>query len=104
MIPQFRAMQPQIDIVNRVLREQIAGVRVVRAFVREPAEAARFDDANAELTDTALRVGRLQALMFPTVMLVFNASTGRGAVVRRATGSPSGALRRSARWSRSSAT
>ena len=74
MMPQFRAMQPRIDTVNRVLREQIAGVRVVRAFVREPAEAARFDGANAELTATALRVGRLQAVMFPTVMLVFNAS------------------------------
>jgi ATP-binding cassette subfamily B protein len=74
MIPQFQAMQPRIDIVNRVLREQIAGVRVVRAFVREPAEAARFGAANAELTQTALRVGKLQAVMFPTVLLVFNAS------------------------------
>ncbi|HZJ65261.1 MAG TPA: ABC transporter ATP-binding protein [Kofleriaceae bacterium] len=74
MVPQFRAMQPRIDTVNRVLREQIAGVRVVRAFVREPAEAARFDSANAELTETALRVGRLQAMMFPMVLLVFNAS------------------------------
>jgi ATP-binding cassette, subfamily B, multidrug efflux pump len=74
MVPQFRAMQPRIDTVNRVLREQIAGVRVVRAFVREPAEAARFDHANAELTETALRVGRLQAVMFPVVLLVFNAS------------------------------
>jgi ATP-binding cassette subfamily B multidrug efflux pump len=74
MVPQFRAMQPQIDAVNRVLREQIAGARVVRAFVREPAEAARFDAANAELTATALRVGKLQAAMFPAVLLVFNAS------------------------------
>jgi len=74
MMPQFRAMQPRIDAVNRILREQIAGVRVVRAFVREPAEAARFDDANAELTATALRVGRLQALMFPIVLIVFNVS------------------------------
>ncbi len=74
MIPQFRKMQPKIDTINRVLREQITGVRVVRAFVREPAEAARFDGANADLTNTALRVGRLQALMFPTVMLVFNMS------------------------------
>jgi ATP-binding cassette subfamily B protein len=74
MVPQFRAMQPRIDTVNRVLREQIAGVRVVRAFVREPAEAARFDSANTELTETALRVGRLQAMMFPMVLLVFNAS------------------------------
>jgi ATP-binding cassette subfamily B multidrug efflux pump len=74
MIPQFRAMQPKIDTINRVLREQITGVRVVRAFVREPAEAARFDDANADLTSTALRVGRLQALLWPIVMLVFNVS------------------------------
>jgi ATP-binding cassette subfamily B multidrug efflux pump len=75
MVPQFRAMQPRIDTVNRVLREQITGIRVVRAFVREPAEAARFGAANEALTATALRVGRLQALMFPTVMLVFNASS-----------------------------
>jgi ATP-binding cassette subfamily B protein len=74
MIPQFRAMQPKIDTINRVLREQITGVRVVRAFVRESAEAARFDAVNAELTATALRVGRLQALLWPLVMLVFNAS------------------------------
>lgn len=75
MIPQFRSMQPKIDTVNRVLREQITGMRVVRAFVREPVEATRFDGANVELTTTALRVGRLQALMWPTVMLVFNASS-----------------------------
>ena len=75
MIPQFREMQPRIDTVNRVLREQITGMRVVRAFVRESVEAARFDRANSELTATALRVGRLQALMWPTVMLVFNASS-----------------------------
>lgn len=75
MVPQFRAMQPRIDTVNRVLREQITGIRVVRAFVREPAEAARFGAANEALTTTALRVGKIQALMFPTVMLVFNASS-----------------------------
>ncbi len=75
MIPKFRAMQPKIDTVNRVLREQITGMRVVRAFVREPAEADRFGEANEELTGIALRIGKLQALMWPTVMLVFNAST-----------------------------
>lgn len=75
MVPQFRAMQPRIDTVNRVLREQITGIRVVRAFVREPEEAARFGVANDALTATALGVGRLQALMFPTVMLVFNLSS-----------------------------
>ncbi len=74
MVPQFRAMQPKLDTVNRILREQIRGVRVVRAFVREPAEAVRFDGANGALTATALRVGKLQALMFPTVMLVSNVS------------------------------
>jgi len=75
MIPRFRAMQPKIDTVNRVLREQITGMRVVRAFVREGDEAARFDVANAELTGLGLQVGRLQALMFPLVLFVFNAST-----------------------------
>jgi len=75
MIPQFRRMQERIDVVNRVLREQISGVRVVRAFVREPLETKRFADANAQLTDTAIRAGRLMALMFPIVMLVLNASS-----------------------------
>jgi ATP-binding cassette, subfamily B, multidrug efflux pump len=75
MIPQFRRMQKRIDSVNLVLREQITGIRVVRAFVREPVERERFGVANAELTDTALRVGRLMALMFPTVMLVMNVSS-----------------------------
>jgi ATP-binding cassette subfamily B multidrug efflux pump len=75
MVPQFRLMQTRIDQVNRVLREQLSGIRVVRAFVREPYESRRFGVANDELTETALRTGRLQALIFPTVMLVFNASS-----------------------------
>jgi ATP-binding cassette subfamily B protein len=75
MVPQFRLMQDRIDAVNRVLREQLSGIRVVRAFVREPYESARFGVANEDLTATALQVGRLQALIFPTVMLVFNASS-----------------------------
>jgi ATP-binding cassette subfamily B multidrug efflux pump len=75
MIGQFRKMQVRIDTINRVLREQISGIRVVRAFVREPYEVKRFADANASVTDTAMRVGRLQATMFPTVMLVVNASS-----------------------------
>ncbi len=75
MIPHFRRMQARLDVVNRVLREQIAGVRVVRAFVREPLETKRFAKANAELTDSALRAGRLMALMFPIVMLVLNVSS-----------------------------
>jgi ATP-binding cassette subfamily B multidrug efflux pump len=74
MVPQFRAMQSRIDTVNRVLREQTTGVRVVRAFVRERLEAARFGAANDELTMTGMRAGRLMSLMFPIVMLVLNAS------------------------------
>ncbi|ONI84811.1 multidrug ABC transporter ATP-binding protein [Saccharothrix sp. ALI-22-I] len=75
MVPQFRLMQERIDGVNRVLREQLAGIRVVRAFVRERAETQRFAEVNGALTDTALRVGRLQALIFPVVMLLFNGSS-----------------------------
>lgn len=75
MVPQFRAMQERIDTVNRVLREQITGIRVVRAFVREPYETDRFADANRALTDTALRAGRLTAVMFPFVMVVLNFSS-----------------------------
>jgi ATP-binding cassette, subfamily B, multidrug efflux pump len=75
LVPQFRVMQERIDRVNQVLREQITGVRVVRAFVREPEETARFGGANDELTATSLRAGKLQALMFPAVMLVLNLSS-----------------------------
>jgi len=75
MVPQFRLMQARIDVVNRVLREQLSGIRVVRAFVRERDEAARFADANAALTQTALRAGRLMVLIFPTVMLILNAAS-----------------------------
>jgi ATP-binding cassette subfamily B protein len=75
MVPQFRAMQKRIDVVNRVLREQITGIRVVRAFVRERHETARFGQANEDLTETALNVGRLMALMFPILMLVLNVSS-----------------------------
>lgn len=75
MVPLFRSMQRRIDAVNRVLREQLTGIRVIRAFVRERHEIARFADANAELTDTALRAGRLFALVFPLVMLVMNVAS-----------------------------
>jgi len=75
MVPQFRAMQARIDVVNRVLREQLSGIRVVRAFVRERDEAERFAEANAALTGTALRAGRLMVLIFPTVMLILNVSS-----------------------------
>jgi ATP-binding cassette subfamily B protein len=75
MIPQFRRMQELIDRVNQVLREQITGIRVVRAFVREPRERERFAVANSDLTETSLRAGRLQAFMFPIVMIVLNVSS-----------------------------
>ncbi|MEV7634118.1 ABC transporter ATP-binding protein [Microbacterium sp. NPDC089318] len=75
MVPLFRKMQKRIDTVNRVLREQLTGIRVVRAFVREDVETARFAQANTDVTDVALRAGRLMALMFPVVMLVLNVSS-----------------------------
>ncbi len=75
MVPGFRVMQGRLDAVNRVLREQITGIRVVRAFVREPYEVERFGDANRELTEAALGVGRLMALMFPLVMLISNVTS-----------------------------
>jgi ATP-binding cassette, subfamily B, multidrug efflux pump len=75
MRPLFRLMQVRIDRINRVLREQIAGVRVIRAFVRDRRERERFAVANTELMDVSLGVGRLMALMFPSVMLVMNVSS-----------------------------
>jgi ATP-binding cassette subfamily B multidrug efflux pump len=75
MVPIFRSMQTRIDAVNRILREQLTGIRVVRAFVRERSEEARFADANAALADTALRSGRLFAVVFPVVMLILNVTS-----------------------------
>ena len=75
MHPQFTKMQNRIDRVNQVLREQISGMRVVRAFVREPDEAARFGNANADLTETSLKTGRMMAVMFPAVLLTINMSS-----------------------------
>jgi ATP-binding cassette, subfamily B, multidrug efflux pump len=75
MVPKFRLMQVRIDRINRVLREQITGIRVVRAFVREPVETERFHAANTDVTAVALAAGRLQALIFPIVMLVLNVSS-----------------------------
>jgi ATP-binding cassette subfamily B protein len=75
MVPGFRLMQTRIDGVNRILREQITGIRVVRAFVREPVETRRFARANDDLTDVAVRTGRWMATMFPTVMLIMNLSS-----------------------------
>ncbi|MEX2392995.1 MAG: ABC transporter ATP-binding protein, partial [Actinomycetota bacterium] len=74
MVPQFRTMQERLDSVNRVLREQIVGMRVVRAFVREVIEVGRFRRVNEGLTQTSLIAGRLQAGMFPLVMLFINVS------------------------------
>jgi ATP-binding cassette, subfamily B, multidrug efflux pump len=74
-VPLFRLMQTRIDAVNRVLREQLMGIRVVRAFVREDIETARFDRANVDVTQTALQAGRMFALVFPVVMLIMNVSS-----------------------------
>ena len=74
-IPSFRLMQVRIDAVNRILREQITGIRVVRAFVREPFETRRFETANLEVTEVALRVGRWMATTFPLVLLILNVSS-----------------------------
>ena len=75
MVPSFRLVQQRIDEVNRVLREQITGIRVVRAFVREPHETRRFRKANEDLTEVSVRAGRWMATMFPLVMLVVNVSS-----------------------------
>src|SRR3954451_5231789 len=75
MVPQCRLMQPRINTLSRVLREQITGIRVVRAFVREPYETDRFGHANGELTSVAVTTGRWMATMFPAVMLILNVSS-----------------------------
>ncbi|MEN8234693.1 MAG: ABC transporter ATP-binding protein [Actinomycetota bacterium] len=75
MIPGFRLMQGRLDSVNQVLREQITGIRVIRAFVREPFETDRFGGANTDLTDVSIYVGRWMAAIFPSVMLVMNLSS-----------------------------
>ena len=75
MVPAFRLMQERIDQINRVLREQITGIRVVRAFVREPEERVRFGQANDDVTEVALRAGRLMSTMFPTINIIINVSS-----------------------------
>jgi ATP-binding cassette, subfamily B, multidrug efflux pump len=75
MRPLFRSMQLKIDLINSILREQIGGVRVIRAFVKDTHERARFDRASADLMDVSTSVGRLMSLMFPMVMLVMNVSS-----------------------------
>ena len=75
MRPLFRQMQERLDGINQVLREQITGVRVIRAFVRDPQERERFARASTELFDVSLGAGKLMAMMFPSVLLVLNLST-----------------------------
>ncbi|MCL2614006.1 MAG: ABC transporter ATP-binding protein/permease [Nocardioidaceae bacterium] len=75
MVPHFRKVQERLDAVNKVLREQITGIRVVRAFVREPLETERFAVANDALTDVSLKAGNWMATMFPIVMLVANGAS-----------------------------
>ena len=74
-LPLFRAMQVKIDRINQVMREDLEGVRVIRAFVRTPHEERRFDVANADLTDVTVRVQRLFALMIPSLFLIMNLSS-----------------------------
>jgi ATP-binding cassette subfamily B protein len=75
MVPGFRRMQRHLDDVNQVMREQITGIRVIRAFVREPYEGERFGKANNDLTDVSISTGRWMSAMFPTVLFVMNASS-----------------------------
>jgi ATP-binding cassette subfamily B protein len=75
LLPLFRRMQWLIDGINRVLREQLSGIRVIRAFAREPLERERFAGASQDLSDTALSIGRWQALMLPVTTLVINVSS-----------------------------
>jgi ATP-binding cassette subfamily B multidrug efflux pump len=75
LLPMFRIMQERIDGVNGVIREQIVGIRVIRAFVREKFETKRYDDANAALTQISVRVGNVFVLMFPIIMLILNVAT-----------------------------
>ncbi|MEL7583461.1 ABC transporter ATP-binding protein [Brevibacterium casei] len=75
LMPLFRRMQDQVDGINGVLREQISGIRVIRAFVREPFEADRYADANRALTETSVKVGNLFVLMFPAIMMILHLAT-----------------------------
>ncbi|MEN0084374.1 MAG: ABC transporter ATP-binding protein [Leifsonia sp.] len=75
LLPMFRVMQERIDGVNGVIREQIVGIRVIRAFVREKFETKRYDDANAALTRISVKVGNVFVLMFPVIMLILNVAT-----------------------------
>ena len=74
-VPLFRSLQGKIDRINQVMREQIMGVRVIRAFIRDDFENRRFEEANYDLTSTALRVNRIFVIAFPAVLLVMNLTT-----------------------------
>lgn len=76
LMPLFRAWQGKLDIMNGTLREQIAGIRVVRAFTREEHESGRFRTANRDLTNLSLKVGQLFILMFPVITVILNVATG----------------------------
>ena len=75
LLPLFRLMQDRIDGINGVLREQILGIRVVRAFVREPFESERYRTANEKLTETSVKVGNIFVLMFPVIMMILHLAT-----------------------------
>ncbi len=75
LLPLFRVMQERIDGINGVLREQIVGIRVIRAFVRETFESERYREANLRLTDVSVRVGNLFVLMFPLIMMILHLAT-----------------------------
>jgi len=73
-LPLFKSMQVKIDRLNQVVREKLAGVRVIRAFVKTDYEEARFDEANLDLTTTALKINRMVAITMPLLMLIVNIS------------------------------
>ncbi len=75
VVPLFRSMQVKIDKINQVLREQITGVRVIRAFVKTKFEEERFSKANSDLTSTALRVNRIFSIALPSLMVILNLSS-----------------------------
>lgn len=76
LMPLFRSWQEKLDVMNGTLREQIAGIRVVRAFTREEHEAERFRTANRDITNLSLKVGQLFVLMFPIITVILNVATG----------------------------
>ena len=76
LMPLFRSMQDKLDSINGTLREQITGIRVVRAFVREAYESERFTEENKNITRLSLNIGRLFVVMFPLITVILNVATG----------------------------